>query len=151
MQIDIKEAEEIKKTHGTAIANKNIAEDNPLDILFLTEIISSRYEEIFVKINNHLKALDRDGRLPWWVILIWWGSKLPNLDLLSKDIFKLATFYWKDTQLNLWDISNNIQFTNVLWTFVRSNKYMDNRKWTWLKINFKDMWWKIKDFFKNLF
>jgi len=150
MQIDIKEAEDIKKTYWTAIVDKNIAQDSPLDIHFLTEIISSRYEEIFNKINNHLKIFDKDWRLPWWVILIWWWSKLPNLDLLSKDTFKLATFYGKDNQLNLWDISNNIQFTNVLWTFIWSNKYMDWRKWSWLKINW-NIWWSIKKFFKDLF
>jgi cell division protein FtsA len=150
MQIDIKEAEDIKKTHWTAIVDKNIAEDSPLDIHFLTEIISSRYEEIFNKINTHLTSIDRDGRLPWWIILVWWWAKLPNLDLLSKDIFKLATFYWKDNQLNLWDISNNIQFTNVLWTFVWSSKYMDWRKWSWLKINW-NIWWSVKKFFKDLF
>ena len=75
---------------------------------------------------------------------------MPNLDLLSKDVFKLATFYGKDTQLNLWDISNNVQFTNVLWTFVWSNKYQDGR----IKgrgIDIKKIWWKIWDFFKNLF
>ncbi len=150
MQIDIKEAEDIKKSHGTAIVDKNIAQDSPLDIHFLTEIISSRYEEIFNKINWHLESLDRDGRLPWGVILIGWGAKTPNLDLLSKDTFKLATFYGKDNQLNLWDISNNIQFTNVLWTFVWSEKYMEWRKGSWLKIN-RNIWASVGKFFKDLF
>jgi cell division protein FtsA len=150
MQIDIKEAEDIKKTHWTAIVDKDIAKDSPLDVHFLTEIISSRYEEIFNKINQHLKALDRDGRLPWWVILIWAGAKTPNLDLLSKNIFKLATFYGKDTQLNLWDISNNIQFTNVLWTFVWSNKYVEWRKGSGFKINW-NIWATVGKFFKDLF
>ena len=150
MQIDIKEAEDIKKTHGTAIVDKDIAKDSPLDTHFLTEIISSRYEEIFNKINTHLKSLDKDGRLPGWVILIWAGAKTPNLDLLSKDIFKLATFYGKDTQLNLWDISNNIQFTNVLGTFVWSNKYVEWRKGSWLNINW-NIWSTIGKFFKDLF
>lgn len=152
MQIDIKDAEEIKKTHWTAISNRKPADNDQLDVLFLTEIISSRYEEIFEKINKHLKALDRDWRLPGGVILIWWWAKMPNLDLLAKDVFKLATFYGKDTQLNLWDISNNIQFTNVLWTFVWSNKYQDWRKWwAWFGKGIKQIWWKIWDFFKNLF
>ncbi len=150
MQIDIKEAEDIKKSHGTAIVDKDIAKDSPLDTHFLTEIISSRYEEIFNKINSHLISLDRDWRLPWWVILIWWWAKMPNLDLLSKDNFKLATFYGKDTQLNLWDISNNIQFTNVLWTFVWSNKYVEWRKGSWIKINW-NIWSTVGKFFKDLF
>lgn len=151
MQIDIKEAEDIKKTHWTAIVDKHVTEDTPLDIHFLTEIISSRYEEIFNKINNHLVKIDRDWKLAWWIILIWWWAKLPNLDLLAKDSFKLASFYWKDNQLNLWDISNNIQFTNILGTFIRSNKYMDWRKWSRVKFNFSGIWETIKKFFKDLF
>jgi hypothetical protein len=39
-------------------------ENMPVDIHFLTDIISSRYEQIFEKINSHLAALDKDGRLP---------------------------------------------------------------------------------------
>lgn len=151
MQIDIKEAEDIKKTHWTAIVDKHVTEDTPLDIHFLTEIISSRYEEIFNKINNHLVKIDRDWKLAWWIILIWWWAKLPNLDLLAKESFKLASFYWKDNQLNLWDISNNIQFTNTLWTFARSNKYMDWRKWSIIKFNFSGIWETIIKFFKDLF
>lgn len=46
--------------------------------------------------------------------MIGGGARMPNLDLLSKEIFKLATFYGKDNILNLGDISSNIQFINVL-------------------------------------
>jgi cell division protein FtsA len=151
MQVDIKDAEDIKKTHWTAIIDKTNLENTALDSHFLTEIISSRYEAIFEKINNHLKLLDKDGRLAGWVILIWWWSKLPNLDLLAKDVFKLATTPGKDTTLNLWDISSNIQFTNVLWTFVRASKY--NGWWGWLGtwLDMKKIWDKTKNFFKDLF
>lgn len=149
MQMDIKEAEDIKRTHGTAIVDKNNMEDMPVDIHFLTDIISSRYEQIFERINAHLESLDKDGRLPWGVILIGWWAKLPNLDLLSKNVFKLATFTWKDTLLNLWDISSNIQFTNVLGTFIRSNKYQDTKT----PINFdpSKIAGKVKKFFQDLF
>jgi len=61
MQIDIKEAENIKKTHGSAIVFKdNIKDDSGLDILFLSDIINARYEEIFNKINTHLHKLDKE-------------------------------------------------------------------------------------------
>lgn len=149
MQVDIKEAEEIKKTHGTAIVDVNLSEDSPLDIHFLSDIINARYEEIFMKINDHLKKLERDWRLAWWIIMIGWWSKMPNLDLLSKDIFKLATFYWKDHILNIWDISNNIQFMNVLWAYVWSKKYTEGRKWSF-KFNF-DVVGSVSKFFKDLF
>jgi len=149
MQMDIKEAEDLKKTHGTAIVDKNNMENMPVDIHFLTEIISSRYEQIFNKINSHLQALDKDWRLAWWVILIWWWAKLPNLDILCKDVFKLATYPWKDRQLNLGDISSNIQFTNVLWTFIWTTKYEDTAP-IW-GFDMSKARWKIKGFLKDLF
>jgi len=151
MQIDIKEAENLKKTHWSAIFNQNIQynENTPLDIQFLSDIINARYEEKFIKINKHLESIDKDRKLPWWVLLIWWASKIPNIDILAKETFKLATFFGKDNHLNLWDISKNIQFINVLWTYVRSNKYMEWRKWNF-KINF-DIIWKVKWIFKDLF
>jgi cell division protein FtsA len=149
MQVDIKEAENIKKTYWTAIVDVNLSEDSALDIHFLSDIINARYEEIFIKINDHLKKLDRDWRLAWWIKLIWWWAKMPNLDLLAKDIFKLATFYWKDHILNLWDLSTNIQFMNVLWAYIRSKKYTEWRKWSF-KLNF-DVVWSVSKFFKDLF
>ncbi len=149
MQVDIKEAEEIKKTHWTAIVDINLSQDSTLDIHFLSDIINARYEEIFLKINDHLKKLDRDWRLAWWIIMIWWWAKMPNLDLLAKDIFKLATFYGKDHMLNIWDLSTNIQFMNVLWAYLWSKKYTEWRKSNF-KINF-DIVWSVWKFFKDLF
>jgi len=150
MQVDIKEAEDIKKTYGSAIVQKGIPEESPIDVLFLSDVINARYEEIFTRINNHLKELDRDGRLAGGVILIGGGARMPNLDLLAKDVFKLATFYGKDSILNLGDISSNIQFINALGTYVWSNKYTEGRKGAGFKLNF-DFVGKIGGFFKDLF
>ncbi len=151
MQVDIKEAEEIKRTHGSAIIQKERSiDDSPIDSLFLSDVINARYEEIFLKINEHLKNLERDGRLAWGILLIGGGARMPNLDLLAKDVFKLATFYGKDNILNLGDISSNIQFINVLGTYVRSNKYTEWRKWSGITFNF-DFVGKIWTFFKDLF
>lgn len=71
MQVDIKEAEEIKRTHGSAIIQKErVTDDSPIDSLFLSDVINARYEEIFMKINKHLENLERDGRLAGGVLLI---------------------------------------------------------------------------------
>lgn len=150
MQVDIKEAEEIKKTVWMAIVDQSIKLDSPLDMYFLAEIISARYEQIFEKINQHLKSLDKDWRLPWGILMIGWWSKTQQLTVFSKDVFKLATFYGKDQQLNIGDISNNLQFINVIGCYYWSQKYIDD-KW---RISFSWIWkqvTKIKDFIKNLF
>ena len=150
MQVDIKEAENIKKSNGTAIIDSETPMDLPLDIHFLSEIISARYEQIFLKINKHLENLEKDWRLPWGILLIGGGSKTKNLDYLAKDTFKLATFHGKDQLVNVGDLSRNVQFVNILGCYYWSIKYMDEgRKWGGIKL------WKIGtkiwDFFKNLF
>lgn len=150
MQIDIKEAEDIKKNHWMAMITEWITNDSEMDIVFLTEIINARYEEIFNKINQHLARIERDWRLPWGILLIGWGSKTQNLDYLSKNVFKLATFYGKDLLVDVWDLSLNIQFVNLLGIYYWSNKYVDgSSRWprisTW-KIFKKGLWW-IKDLF----
>lgn len=150
MQIDIKEAEDLKRSYGTALLSKEtIPENSPVDMIFLSDIINARYEEIFNKVNSHLKLLEKDGKLPGGVLLLGGWAKVPNVDLLAKDVFKLATFYGKDTVLDLGDLSSNIQFTNVLGAYVRSNKYTEWRKWNF-KLNF-DIVGSVGKFFKDLF
>ena len=125
MQIDIKEAEDSKKKYWMAMITDWITPESEMDIVFLTEIINARYEEIFSKINQHLARIERDWRLPWWILLIGWWSKMQNLDYLAKNVFKLATFYGKDLMVDVGDLSLNIQFVNLLGIYYWSNKYSD--------------------------
>ncbi len=150
MQIDIKEAEEIKKINGMTLLDKKNKDKETLDTHFLTDIISARYEEIFDKINDKLVIMGKDGRLPWGIVLIGGGARTPNLDILCKNIFKLATFFGKPSHNNIWDLGNNIQFINVLGVYIRGNKYVEGRKGTGIKFDFKIVE-KIQSFFKNLF
>ena len=151
LQRDIKEAEDIKKTNWSCIIDSETPLDLPLDIHFLTEIISARYEQIFGKINDHLIKIEKDWRLPWWILLSWGGSKTKYLDILSKDVFKLATFYAKDHELEIWDLSNNVQFINTIGCYYRSTKYTEESHRKWGGVNFWKAWSKIWKFFKDLF
>ncbi len=125
MQVDIKESEEIKRTSWMAVITEGLKSDNQLDLIFLSEIINARYEEIFLKVNQHLERIEKDGRLPGGILLIGGWSKMQNVDYLAKQTFKLATFYGKDLMVNVGDLSLNVQFINLLWVYFWSNKYMD--------------------------
>ena len=151
MQVDIKEAEEIKKTHGMAVLSEGIKSDSQLDLVFLSDIINARYEEIFLKVNQHLERIEKDWRLPGGILLIGGGSKMMNIDYLAKNVFKLATFFGKDLMVNVGDLSLNIQFVNLLGVYYRSNKYVDISS---KKMSFRGAgkaFSKIGNFFKDLF
>jgi len=148
MQVDIKDAEEMKRTLGTAVIDENTVMDTWLDIHFLTEIISARYEQIFLRVNAYLESIEKDGRLSGGAFLIGWGSKMTNLTELAKDVFKIVSSQGKDQILNLWDLSNNVQYLNVLWCYYRSMKYMDDSR---KSSSFGGIGGKIVEFLKNLF
>ena len=97
-----------------AVITEGLKSDNQLDLIFLSEIINARYEEIFLKENQHLERIEKDGRLPGGILLIGGGSKMQNVDYLAKQTFKLATFYGKDLMVNVGDLSLNVQFINLL-------------------------------------
>lgn len=150
LQIDIKEAEEIKKEKGTlSTEDQKISPSDEAEIWYLSNIITARYEEIFNKIQKSLHKIWKDWRLPWGVILMGGAAKTENLDQFAKHIFKLATFYGKDKQMSLGELSNNLQFINIIWNYIRSNKYVESRKSS-LRLNF-DFLGKIGKFIKEIF
>lgn len=149
MQVDIRDAEEIKRTLWTAIITEDFNANTEMDLAFLSDIINARYEEIFNKIITRLKKIDKDGRLPGGILLVGWGSKMNNLDILAKVLFRLSASYAKDITMNIGTLGNNIQFINLLAAYYRSNKYMDidSRKMSFKPGKFLG---KIADLFKSL-
>ncbi len=57
---------------------------------YVAEIIEARVEEIFEKVDEELKKIDRSGLLPAGVVLVGGGSKLPGLVDVAKDRLRLA-------------------------------------------------------------
>lgn len=53
------------------------------------EIVRARLEEIFEMVNEELKAIDRDGKLPAGAVLTGAGVKLPGTVELARDMLKL--------------------------------------------------------------
>lgn len=151
LQMDIKEAEMLKREKWIILLDGQKVEESDVDINFLSEIISARYEDIFEKIKKALEEYWLEGKLAWWIYLIWGGSKLKNLDYLAKEYFKLPVFYWKDKNVKVWDLGNNLQFVNVLWDWLWYEKYSE-QWWKWFRFNISFDWFNsILNFFKKLF
>jgi cell division protein FtsA len=150
LQVDIKEAEKIKVETWLSTDTTGTTDDR-LDLTFLNNVITSRYEEIFELINNKLIDIDKDWRLAWWVYLYGGWAKLTGSDEIAKNMFKLATFYAKDHQMWLPELGNHLQLINLLWAYHWSEKYhQDNKRWSWLWFSMdwaKNVWNFIKEIF----
>lgn len=158
LQVDIKEAEEIKKRYGQPQQSDKVDVNMPIDQSFLQEVIGARYEQIFGLCQEHLESLERDARLPWWVFLVWWGTKADWVDHIAKSIFKLATFKWRDLIYNLGDLSTNQQLVSLIGIYAWADKYYEGSKWRfwWIGIKNFNLWgWqvrgKIRQWIKNIF
>jgi len=101
LRISIDAAEKIKLDYGTALASKITKRDeidvgelegepgNLIGRKYIAEIIEARVEEIFDKIDNELKKIDRSGKLPAGVVLTGGGVKLPDLVEAAKKRLRL--------------------------------------------------------------
>lgn len=158
LQVDIKEAEEIKRRYWQPQQTDKVDVNMPIDQSFLQEVIGARYEQIFGLCQEHLESLERDARLPGGVFLVGGGTKADGVDAIAKSIFKLATFKGKDLIYNLWDLSTNQQLVSLIWIYAWADKYYEGSK-SWFrgismwKFN---LWWgqmrgKIRQWIKNVF
>lgn len=101
LRISIDTAEKIKLEYGSALAEA-VGKREEIDIgelegkesnfvskKYIAEITEARVEEIFSKINNELKKIDRSGKLPAGVVLAGGGAKLNGLVEAAKKQLRL--------------------------------------------------------------
>jgi cell division protein FtsA len=151
LQVDIKDAERIKREKAIIMMDWPHVEDETVDMAFLSEIVLARYEEIFELIQTDLVRYQKDGRLPWGVVMLWWGAQVENVTLLAKEVFKLATYKAKDGVLRLPELTHSSEWLNALWLYVWVNKYHHPRsRWFKFSMDFKFLH-GIADFFRKIF
>ncbi len=157
LQVDIKEAEEIKKRFGSHAIWEKPDPDMPIDQSFLQEIIGARYEQIFWYCQEHLIDLEKDARLPWGVFLVWGWAKTDGIENIAKRTFKLATFMGKDIIYGVGDISHNPQLLSLIGIYGWAEKYYDGWKKRFSNISLSginfgwDFFGKIWQRIKNVF
>ena len=161
VSIDI--AEKLKKEYSTLtsidikVASKNVSlskifenEEGEVDLEYLSQIATARYEEILEFVNSELKSIWKEWMLPEWVILVWWGAKEKWLIELSKDILKLPSFIGIP-HVNDELVERSIadpSYVAIIWNMILANKYGDeHHKFTinfwWIIDSLKKIWKKI--------
>lgn len=100
-------AERIKREHGSATSLSSDVIDDEIDVSrlvkeeeinddiqtvsrkYVAEIINARTEEIFEKVDNEFKKIDRSGMLPAGVIFVGGGAELDGLVEAAKKKLRL--------------------------------------------------------------
>jgi cell division protein FtsA len=118
--------------------------------LYLSRIVSARYDEIFYFVREELRKIWKDGMLPEWAVCVWWWAKMKWFVEFAKKSLKLPVFIWlpvsKDDLIDA-SISDPL-FSAVIWTMIFSNMYSNDRKM--FSINFSWFFQSIKKLFKKI-
>jgi len=109
----------------------NVDEEWELSLLYLSQIATARYEEIFHFVVQELKRIWKDGMLPEWAVCVGWSSKMKWFLPLAKQSLKLPAFIGIPASKDeLADTSiNDPVFAAVIGTMVLANKYGNSRAW----------------------
>ena len=112
------------------ISELDIWEEWRISRLYLSKIVSARYEEIFHFIREELRKTWKDWMLPEWAVCVWWWSKMKWFTEFAKKNLKLPVFIGlpvsKDDLIDA-SISDPL-FSAVIWTMIFSNIYWNNEK-----------------------
>ncbi len=132
------------------LSELNMWEEAEVSTLYLSKIVTARYEEIFYFVREELKKVWKDWMLPEWAVCVWGWVKMKWYVDLAKKSLKLPVFIWlpvsKDELVDA-SISDPV-FAAVIWTMIFSNMYQVNSNLISLNI-----WWffdSIRNIFKKL-
>src|SRR3989338_9874504 len=103
---------------------ENMGEENMVvSKKYVAEIIEARVEEIFDKIDNELKKIDRSGMLPAGVFLIGGGAKLNDIVETAKNRLRLPACLGVNKNIMLAiDKVNDINYLTALGLAVWGNQ-----------------------------
>ena len=136
--------------HEFNLKELNMWEEWEVSRLYLSKIVTARYEEIFYFVREELKRVWRDGMLPEWAVCVWGWVKMRGFIELWKKSLKLPVFIGlpisKDDLVDS-SISDPV-FAWVIWTMIFSNMYHSNANVFSINI-----WWFfdwVKEFVKKI-
>ncbi len=119
--------EKIEKFQDESIdlSKLHIGEDGMLSRLYLSQIATARYEEIFFFIKDELRKVGKDGMLPEGAIIVWWWAKARGILEVAKETLRLPCFIGTPVEKdNLADttISDPV-FAWVIGSMILANRY----------------------------
>lgn len=128
----------------------NNAEEWVISKKYLSQIITARYDEIIHFVKEELKRIWRDGMLPEWAVLVWWGAKMRWLVDLTKDTLRLPTIVGLPTEKDVLSgtFISDPSFASVIGAMILANRH--SMEDTRLNINMWNIFASIVKVFKKL-
>lgn len=117
--------EENDKEQEIQLSEISSSEEGTISNIYLSQIVTARYEEIFSFITAELKKIWRDGMLPEWAILVGGAVKQRWLIETAKRVLRLPVFIWLPVEkesLSETSISDPV-YAGVVWNLILGNKY----------------------------
>ena len=132
------------------LSELDTSEDGRISRLYLSKIVTARYDEIFYFVREELRKIWRDWMLPEWAVCVWGWAKMKWFVELAKKSLKLPVFIGLPTSKDdLIDASiSDPLFSAVIWTMIFSDIYWNN--WKMFSINFSGFWESLKKLFKKI-
>ena len=142
-------AERIKKEYGSAKSDQfskkdevdisELAKEEEVDdeiVLvsrkYISEIIEARVEEIFEKVDEELKKIDRSGMLPAGVFLVGGGAKLADLVEIGKKKLRLPVCLGSTKNIDtVIDKVNDLEFLTALGLVVWGDHLVGGKRSKW--------------------
>lgn len=132
-------AEKIKLEHGSANSERfskrdmidisdicedeEVGDNRQISKKYLAEIMEARVEEIFEKIDNEFKKIDRSGMLPAGVFLVGGGAKTNDIVEVAKKKLRLPASLGVNKTVNaVIDKVNDVSFITALGLVVWGNQ-----------------------------
>ncbi len=134
------------------ISLKDIAQSEEWSItnIYLSQIVTARYEEIFYFVSQELKKVGKDGMLPEGAILVGWAVKWQWVVDLAKEILRLPVFIGTPVEkeaLSETSMSDPV-FAWVVWGLILGNKFSHGS--SWLNLNLMGFWSSLIKVFKKI-
>ena len=83
---------ELAKEFEIELKDIAASEEGTVSNIYLSQIVTARYEEIFFFVSQELKKVGKDGMLPEWAILVGWAVKWQGVVDLAKAVLRLPVF-----------------------------------------------------------
>ncbi len=122
---------------------------------YLADIIEARVEEIFEKVDEEFKRIDRSGMLPGGVVLIGGGAKLDNIVDTAKKQLRLPVSMGENNNIQIIvDKVNEPEFLSALGLVAWANQTMEPQSGFNFRLPKSDkvnqVFSKMKDWIKSL-